>query len=62
MVELKRVEAMKAWLDEHAAEVNAWQFGQVRFDWGQGDVKAFIGRSELVHRKMQPGAEGIRDE
>ena len=61
-MELKRVEAMKAWLDEPAAEIGSWQFGQVRFDWNQGDVKVFVGRSSRIGRETRPGVEGIRDE
>lgn len=43
-----RVERMKRYLEEHAEEIERWEFGQVRFDWNPGDVKTFIGRSGRI--------------
>lgn len=43
-----RVEQMKRYLDEHAAEIEAWNFGNVRFDWNPGDIKTHLGRSDRL--------------
>lgn len=44
----KRVDQIKEWLDAHTDEIEGADYGQIRLDWGPGDVKAFIGRSSTL--------------